>query len=66
MKPRQLRPAPIARIETAQLARDAENQAGEDNVIPWLLMHQTLIQAAVSGCKYGLKAAVERAHDQRN
>jgi hypothetical protein len=53
-------------IETARLVREVDNQAGEDNVIPWLLVHQTLVQAALRGCKYGLKAAYQRSHEQCN
>ena len=47
-------------FETARLVREVEDQIGEDNVAPWLLMHQTLVQAASRGYKIGLKAAVER------
>ena len=53
-------------FETARLVREVENQVGEDNVVPWLLMHQTLVQAAMRGYKIGLKAAVQRAHEQHN
>ena len=53
-------------FETAWLVREVENQVGEDNVVPWLLVHQTLVQAAARGYKIGLKAAVQRAHEQRN
>ncbi len=47
-------------FETARLVREVEDQVGEDNVKPWLLMHHTLVQAASRGYKIGLKAAVER------
>ena len=53
-------------FETAHLVREAENQIGEDNVVPWLLMHRTLVQAASRGYKIGLKTAVERVLDARN
>ena len=52
--------------ETARLVQEVENQVGEDNAVPWLLVHQTLVQAAARGYKIGLKAAVVRAHEQRN
>ena len=53
-------------FETTHLVREAENQVGEDNVMPWLIVHHTLVQAAARGYKVGLKAAVQRAHEQRN
>ncbi len=55
-----------ATFETNRLVREVENQIGEDNVMPWLLVHQTLVQAALRGYKIGLKAAVQRAHEQYN
>ena len=53
-------------FETARLVREVEDQVGEDNVAPWLLMHHTLVQAASRGYKIGLKAAVERALEAHN
>ena len=52
--------------ETDRLVKEVENRVGEDNAVPWLLVHQTLVQAAARGYKIGLKAAVVRAHEQRN
>ena len=47
-------------FETARLVRAVEDQIGEDNVAPWLVVHHTLVQAASRGYKIGLKAAIER------
>jgi len=66
MKPLQRSPEQEITFETARLVWEAENQVGEDNVSPWLLVHHTLVQAAARGYKIGLKAAVIRAHEQRN
>ena len=52
--------------EAPRLARAVQDQIGEDNVRPWLLVHGTLVQAALRGYKIGLQRAVRRAHEERN
>lgn len=52
--------------ETARLAREAAEQIGEDNVTPWLLVHQTLVQAALQHLKVGVQTAIQRAYIDQN
>ena len=66
MKPLQPRPEQETTSDVARLAREIEEQVGEDNVIPWLLVHNTVVQAALRGCRIGLQDAVERAERNRN
>ncbi|MCH8962348.1 MAG: hypothetical protein IH820_13785 [Bacteroidetes bacterium] len=66
MKPLQPWPEQGTISEVTQLAREIEEQVGEDNVIPWLLVHRKLVQAAVRGYRIGLQDAIERAQHSRN
>lgn len=56
----------LVAYETAHLARQAQEQVGEDNVAPWLRVHTRLVQAALRGYRVGRRAAIQRAETQRN
>lgn len=66
MKPLQPWPEQETTSEVNRLAREIEEQIGEDNVVPWLLVHNTVVQAAVRGYRIGLKEAIKRAQQNRN
>ncbi len=52
--------------EVTRLAQAVEEQVGEDNVMPWLLVHRKLVQTAVLGYRIGLRDAVQRVQQSRN
>jgi hypothetical protein len=66
MKPLHSRPHQRTNAEVAQLAREVEEQVGEDNVIPWLLVHHKLVETAMRGYRIGLQDAIERVQQCRN
>ncbi len=66
MKPIQPRPKKEMTVEVTRLAREVEEQIGEDNVMPWLLVHHRLVQTAVLGYRIGLRDAVQRVQQSRN
>ena len=66
MKPLQPRPKQEMTAEVTRLAQEIEEQVGEDNVIPWLLVHRKLVQTAVLGYRIGLQDAVKRVQQSRN
>ena len=66
MKPLQPWPEQETTAEVTRLAREIDEQVGEDNVIPWLLVHRELVQAAVHGYRIGLQDAKKRAQHSRN
>ncbi len=66
MKPLQPWPEQETTSEVTRLAREIEEQVGEDNVIPWLRVHRKLVQTAVHGYRIGFQDAIKRAQHSRN
>ena len=66
MKPLPFRPGREANADVARLAREMEEQVGEDNVIPWLLVHRGLVGDALQGRRYGLIDAIKRVNRCRS
>lgn len=66
MEPLHYRISQQSTTEAPRLAREAEEQIGEDNVSPWLLVHQTLVQAALRQYKVGVQTAIVRAYVDQN
>ena len=66
MEPLKPWPEQETTAEVTRLAREIEEQVGEDNVIPWLLVHNKLVQAALRASRIGLQDAIKRAQQSRN